>query len=154
MNQEIETEVVEPEDSVVQPTSEEMDSQASEEDEPDEQDSMEASAMNIPRPRTALSSPPDGEVGGLEVSLLHETITGPALREVERMNQGDVDGPRTPLMTVIEAVLMEKGATMTVKELTEEVVRYWNRPFPTSPYTPEEFVYVVIRDSDHVKVRS
>jgi hypothetical protein len=75
----------------------------------------------------------------------------PSLDDVARMNE-QVGEPRTPLMAVIQAVIAGEGGTMSIRDLAAQVRKHWNRPFPTSPYTPEEFIYVVVRNSDDLRV--
>ena len=120
---------------------------------PGEQDEQyePASAMHIPPPATSLASRPKGKMDHVKVTLLTDPESVLPLHDVTRINETDVGGARTPLMTVIHAVLAENGGTMKLTELTSEVQRYWNRPFPSSPYSSEEFVYVVVTNSDDLR---
>ena len=111
-----------------------------------------ASAKDIPEPATLLAVPPRRTVGEVSVSLLSNVESVPLLEEVERTNANSLAEARTPLMTVIQALLAASGGSMTVAELATQVRRYWNRPFPGSPYTDEEFVYVMVRNSDDLRV--
>lgn len=111
-----------------------------------------ASAKDIPEPATLLAAPPRRNVGEVTVSLLSSVESAPLLEDVERTNANQAAEARTPLMTVIHALLASRGGSMTVAELATQVRRYWNRPFPGSPYTDEEFVYVMVRDSDDLRV--
>ena len=85
-----------------------------------------------------------GEVSELTVTLLGDLELASSLEEIERMNSRE-GGPRTPMMSVVQAVIANAGGTISIRDLAEQVRRYWNRPFPTSPYTPEEFMYVTGR---------
>ncbi|MDQ7785116.1 MAG: hypothetical protein RDU20_19680 [Desulfomonilaceae bacterium] len=110
-----------------------------------------ASARDLPRPDTNLPSRPAGEVGELTVTRLGDIELGASLEEIEKINAQD-GGPRTPMMSVVHAVIANAGGTISIRELAEKVRRYWNRPFPTSPYTPEEFIYVTAKNSDDIRV--
>ncbi len=114
----------------------------------------EVSAKNIPKPSTLLFVVPKGEVGHHRVTLVDELEAAPLVEEVRRINQEEESERRTPLMTVIEAVLADGGGTMRVNELTPQVKVLWNRPFPTSPYSEEEFIFVVASNSDKLRVES
>jgi hypothetical protein len=109
-----------------------------------------ASAMNIARPATSLASPPQKEVGKVVVALLGDSASIPSVEEIERLNRGEQGSP--PLMTVMQAVLKAQGGSMTIDALAGRVKEIWNRPFPASPYTLEEFMYVVARNADTIKV--
>ena len=126
----------------------------SDESVPSEEEEKEepfASAKNIPRPRTCLYAPPAGEVSELTVSLVIGLEFAPSLTEVTRANEGESER-KTPLMAVVQAVIANAGGTISIRDLAEQARRYWNRPFPTSPYTPEEFIYITVRDSDDLRV--
>lgn len=124
------------------------------EDEGSAEEIKHVSAKDLPGPETLLDSRPDSQVGNLKVSLIPSEVALPTLEEVEAINQNPDVAARTPLMTVVLAVLQNAGGTMKIKELVEKVALHWNRPFPTSPYTPEEVVYMVTRNSDHVRIGS
>jgi len=111
-----------------------------------------ASAKTLSRPSTALPSPPTGEVGELTVSVIGDISRSPELDEVEKINRAGGAHGRTPLMTVVEAILASRGGSLKITELTDLVDQHWNRPFPASPYSKEEFVYVVVSNSDRVRV--
>ncbi len=124
--------------------------------EADETEDLEApelaSARNIPRPRTSLTSAFQGDISKVTVSLLGDLASAPSLADVEKLNKkGDVE-IRTPLMTVIQAVLAKAGGSMQLADLAAQSRKYWNRPFPTVPYTDEEFIYIILRNSDSVRV--
>jgi hypothetical protein len=108
-----------------------------------------ATARSMPRPGTILHSHPQGKVGKCKVSLLGDISSVPSVEEVERMNQGGE--ARTPVITVIQAVLAKAGGSMLVEELVPEVRKYWNHSFPASPYTPEEFIYIMAKNSDSMR---
>ena len=74
------------------------------------------------------------------------------LADVEKFNKRGEGESRTPLMTVVQAVLAKAGGSMRLGELATQTRKYWNRPFPTSPYTEEELIYLLLRNSDSVRV--
>ena len=111
-----------------------------------------ASAKSIPRPGTAMASPPRGLIGKVKVSLLGDMELGPTLEEVQKVNKETQGDARTPLMTVVHAILAKHGGTMALEELAGQVGKYWNRPFPSSPYNTEEFIYILVRNSDSIRV--
>lgn len=111
-----------------------------------------ASAKDIPRPATSLSGRPAKDVGKLVVSLLGEASLIPDLEEVARINEEPGKEGRTPVMTIIHAILKKNGGNMKIQELAVQTRTYWNRPFPASPYTPEEFIYVLVSNSDDLRV--
>jgi len=111
-----------------------------------------ASAIGISRPATRLATPPTGDIAKVTVSLVGGAEMAPQLEEITRINQGPSKATRTPVMTVIEAVLARAGGSMSLGDLTSEVQRYWNRPFPGSPYSAEEFVYMMASHSYRVRV--
>jgi hypothetical protein len=110
-----------------------------------------ASARNLPRSPTNLPSPPSGKVSELTVTLLSDMELAASLDEIEKANSLE-GGPRTPMMSVVHAVIASAGGTISIRDLAEEVRRYWNRPFPTSSYTPEEFIYLTARNSYDLRV--
>lgn len=110
-----------------------------------------ASAKDIPRAPTSLYAPPATDVSDLTVSLVSNIEFAPALAEIAAANEQESDS-KTPLMAVIHAVLADAGGTMSIKDLAVHARQYWNRPFPTSPYSPEEFIYVTVRASDDLRV--
>ena len=120
--------------------------------EPDETQYVVASAKSIPRPGTSLASPPKGSIGNAKVSLLAELEDVPVLEEVQKINKESTGDARTPLMTVVHAILAKHGGTMTLAELAGQVGKYWNRQFPSSPYNTEEFIYIILRNSHSVRV--
>jgi len=108
-----------------------------------------ASARNMPRPTTNLSSPPKGKLGKCVISLLADAAAVPSLEEVDRINKAGQ--AKTPVGTVIQAILAKAGGSMPLEDLAPEVRKYWNRTFPTSPYSAEEFVYVIVKNSDNIR---
>jgi len=107
---------------------------------------------NIPRPSTTLAFHTKGRIEKVMVSLLDDPSNAPGLEEVIKMNSGPVSGGRTPLMTVILAVLAKHGGSMVLEDLAAQALQYWNRPLPGSPYTDVEFVYIIARNSDSLRV--
>jgi hypothetical protein len=120
--------------------------------ESDESQYVVASAKSIPRPGTSMASPPKGSIGNVKVSLLAELEDVPALEEIQKINKEGSGEARTPLMTVVNAILAKHGGTMTLGELAGQVGKYWNRQFPSSPYNIEEFIYIIVRNSHSVRV--
>jgi len=111
-----------------------------------------ASARNMPRPQSSLGPRVKKDIGKLTVSLLGDVGTAPTLAEVEKVNKKGEGESRTPLMTVVQAVLAKAGGSMQLGELTAQSRKYWNRPLPTTPYTEEELIYLLLRSSDGVRV--
>lgn len=111
-----------------------------------------ASARNMPRPQSSLGPRVKKDIGKLTVSLLGDVGTAPALADVEKFNKKGEGESRTPLMTVVQAVLAKAGGSMQLGDLTAQTRKYWHRPFPTSPYTEEELIYLLLRSSDSVRV--
>ncbi len=105
-----------------------------------------------PRPATSLDSPPKGEIGKFTVMFLGDLSSAPVLEEIEQINTQATSDARTPLMTVILAVIAKNGGTMLLEDLATQVGQYWNREFPTSPFDLEEFIYVLVRSSDSIRV--
>jgi|UniRef100_A0A7C4AR41 hypothetical protein len=110
------------------------------------------SAKNIPRPATALPIRGKSGLGQFRVTYLGEAENIPTLSEVAKINSDTRSEARTPLMTVTNAILVTHGGTLSISELVKEIRKYWNRPFPTSPYTEEEFLYLVLRNSPDVRI--
>jgi hypothetical protein len=111
-----------------------------------------ASARNMPRPQSSLGPRLKKDIGKLTVSLLGDVGTAPTLAEVEKFNKKGEGESRTPLMTVVQAILAKAGGSMQLGDLATQTRKYWNRPFPTSPYTEEELIYLMLRSSDGVRV--
>jgi len=111
-----------------------------------------ASARNMPRPQSSLGPRVKKDVGKLTVSLLGDVGTAPALADVEKFNKRGEGESRTPLMTVVQAVLAKAGGSMQLGELTAQTRKCWHRPLPTTPYTEEELIYLLLRSSDSVRV--
>ena len=111
-----------------------------------------ASARNMPRPHTSLGARLKKDIGKLTVSLLGDVETAPTLADVEKFNKRGEGENRTPLMTVVQSVLAKAGGSMQLGDLAAQTRKYWHRPFPTSPYTEEEFIYLLLRSSDSVRV--
>ncbi|GEM_PF-821963 len=118
----------------------------------DQEEEPMVSAIDMPGPETMVDAAPKGNIGGLKVSLAGERAGGPTLEDIQRINADTETDTRTPLMTVVLGILQHQGGAMTVNDLAAEVARYWNRPWPMSPYTPEELIFVVVRNSDHVRI--
>ena len=135
-----------PDESVTSSTDVQEDEQ--QQDLTNDQDEDYVSARDLKPPATVLASAPPGDVGNLSVALLESLSPGLSLDEVNAINAKEGVDTRTPVMAVIEAVLAANGGKMTVNSLTEEVSKYWHKPFPTTPYSTDEFVYLVVRDSD------
>jgi hypothetical protein len=111
-----------------------------------------ASAKHMPRPKTTLPGRPTADVGKLKVTALTEPAFIPTLEEIAAINQGAQRQGRTPLMTVIQAVLVKHGGTMTITDLTAQIRTHWNRLYPGSPYNSEQFIYVMVRSADDLRV--
>jgi hypothetical protein len=111
-----------------------------------------ASARNIAGPATSLAAPPKENVGKLIVELLVDPLSAPTLEELEKITKRPESQGRAPLMTVIQAVLRQHGGAMPMDELAAQVKKHWNRTLPASPYTLEEFMYVVLKNADSVRV--
>jgi len=121
--------------------------------EPNADDEQSRLGHRIPRPATSLDSPPKGDVGKFTVMLLSDISSAPVLEDVEQINKQASSQARTPLMTVILAIIAKNGGTMVLEDLASQVAEYWNRSFPTSPFTREEFIYVLVRSADNLRVR-
>ena len=111
-----------------------------------------ASARNMPRSQSSLGARVKKDIRKLTVSLLGDVGTAPTLGDVEKFNKRGEGESRTPLMTVVQAVLAKAGGSMQLGELATQTRKYWHRPFPTSPYTEEELIYLLLRNSDSVRV--
>ena len=111
-----------------------------------------ASARNMPRSQSSLGARVKKDIGKLTVSLLGDVGTAPTLGDVEKFNKRGEGESRTPLMTVVQAVLAKAGGSMQLGDLATQTRKYWHRPFPTSPYTEEELIYLLLRSSDSVRV--
>ncbi len=118
----------------------------------DLEDYEPASARNMPKPGTSFAAAAKSDIVKLTVSLLGEAGSSPVLADVEKFNKRGEGDSRTPLMTVVLAVLAKAGGSMQLGELTAQTRKYWHRPFPTSPYTDEEIIYLLVRSSDSVRV--
>jgi hypothetical protein len=106
----------------------------------------------IARPGTVLETLPKGKMSKFTVSLLPDTAAVPSLDEIERINQSGRGDARTPVMTVIQAIVAKHGGSMLLEDLAAEIGKHWNRPLPTTPYSLLEFVYVIVRGSDNLRV--
>jgi hypothetical protein len=111
-----------------------------------------ASARNIPRPLTSLAVRFPGNLGKVTVSLLREVSSVPSLAEVEKINKAAGGQTRTPLMTMILALVAQAGGSTTLEDLCTQFPKHWNRPLPSTPYTFEEFMYIIVRSSDGLRV--
>ncbi len=126
------------------------------EDEPDEsygETRSIASARFLPRPATVLPVAGTGDITAVVTALVSD-MPGSTLEEIRQVNQARGGDSRTPLMTVIQAIIRDHGGTMPLMDLCAAVTEHWNRPFPTSPYAPEEFIYVMVRNSDSIRITS
>jgi len=99
--------------------------------EPDETQYVVASAKSIPRPGTSLASPPKGSIGNAKVSLLAELEDVPVLEEVQKINKESTGDARTPLMTVVHAILAKhwwdydiNGVGRTSGQILEQTVSF------------------------------
>jgi hypothetical protein len=108
---------------------------------------------SIPRPATSLDSPPRGEIGKFTVLLLDDISSAPVLEDVELINKEATTEARTPLMTVILAIIARNGGSMVLEDLASQVGQSWNRQFPASPFDLEQFIYVLVRSADNIRVR-
>lgn len=122
------------------------------EEELDEEQGEPASAVNIPRPATSLAVAPKEDLGNVTVLLLADPMVVSSLEDMEKARKGSETHGRLPLMTVIQAVLKAHGGSMLLKDLAAQVKEHWNRPLPATPYTLEEFVYLMVRNADNVRV--
>ncbi len=95
------------------------------------------SAKNIPRPSTALPVRGKNGIDQLRVNFLGDPANIPTLSDVAKINSDTRTGARTPFVTVAYAILATHGGTLSIGELVREIRKYWNRNFPTSPYTEE-----------------
>ena len=111
-----------------------------------------ASARNIPRPHTSLAVPFPGNLGKLTVSLLREVSSVPSLEEVEKINKVAAGQARTPLMALVLAIVAKAGGNIALGDLCEQFPKHWTRPLPSTPYTFEEFMYIIVRSSDALRV--
>ncbi len=111
-----------------------------------------ASALNISRAKTFLAFRPVGDITNFVVSLIGDIDSVVPLSEVEKINFAPHSAARTPILTVIHSVLANAGGFLRLDELTAQTFRYLNRKIDPSPYTGSEFVYLVIRNSDHIRV--
>jgi len=118
----------------------------------EEQAAEPASAVNMPRPATSLAVPSKNNLGGVKVGLLVDPLSVPSLEDLEKIRKASDGSGRVPLMTVIHAVLKENGGNMSLADLAVQVKENWNRPLPATPYSLEEFVYVMVRNADNVRV--
>jgi hypothetical protein len=111
-----------------------------------------ATARNIPRPPTSLAFPSQGKLGKVVISLLADTTSLTSLEEVEKVNKATGTQARTPLMTLILALVAKAGGNMPLDALCGQIPKYWNRPLPTTPYTFDEFIYIMVRNSNWLRV--
>jgi hypothetical protein len=111
-----------------------------------------ASALNISRPKTFLAFRPRGDISNFIIFLIGDLDSVLPLSDVEKINFAPHSASRTPILTVIHSVLADAGGSLRLDELTEQVFKYLNRTIDPSPYTKSEFVYLVVRNSDHIRV--
>jgi hypothetical protein len=93
-----------------------------------------ASARNMPRSQSSLGARVKKDIGKLTVSLLGDVGTAPTLGDVEKFNKRGEGESRTPLMTVVQAVLAKAGGSMQLGDLATQTRKYWHRPFPKPLY--------------------
>lgn len=110
-----------------------------------------ASARSMPRPSTDLAAPPQGNIEKLTLKLLVDLSLVPSLEELQKIHKNQTSA-RVPLLTVIQSVIARAGGETTIENVCAEIPRIWDRPFPTSPYSIEEFVYLLVRNSDSIRV--
>jgi hypothetical protein len=114
-----------------------------------DEEAVVATAKDILPASKRLAAAPKGPLGSLKISLLKDAPAGLSLEEIKKMTRsGEM---RPPVMSIIEAVLADAGGAMELKKLCAEVEKYWNRPFPSTPYTKEEFLYILVSKSDNVR---
>lgn len=113
-----------------------------------------ATAKDIPPPPTSLAVRLKEDAKKMRITLLVDPESVPSLEEVTKINGSTKGAARTPLMTVIHAVLAKNGGSMTIADLVTGVLKHWNRPFPGSPYSPEEFIFVMATSSDDLRAES
>ncbi|MFC1835292.1 hypothetical protein ACFL2Q_11245 [Thermodesulfobacteriota bacterium] len=111
-----------------------------------------ASAKDFPRPATNLINAPRGPVDDLVLSLAPNVLPGPGLEKIQEINTKPNSQTRTPLMTVIQAIIRSHGGSTRLSQLCDEVDQHWNRLFPTTPYSKEEFIYIMVESSDSVRI--
>jgi hypothetical protein len=111
------------------------------------------SAKDLPRPSTTLAIPPKGEIDRLTIFLSGDLEEAPSLEEVRQINEDRSRESRTPLMTVIESILADNGGKLSLPDLSNLTGQHWNRPFPSSPYSQEQFIYIMAMNSDNLRVR-
>jgi N-acetyl-beta-hexosaminidase len=111
-----------------------------------------AVSLGVKPPDTVLPMALKKDVGDLTVALIGLAVDAPDLEEVVKINSREDGGAKTPLMTVIKAMLKRNGNRMKIKELARGAEENWRRPFPTSPYGREEFIFMMTRNSDSLKI--
>jgi|WetSurMetagenome_2_1015567.scaffolds.fasta_scaffold309320_1 hypothetical protein len=111
-----------------------------------------ASAKSIARPKTSLPVRPSGKIGKMRVSILNDPSSVPSLDEIDRINKSAEAPARTPLMTVIMAIIAHMGGNASIEEIAGRIKKHWNRQLPSTPYTLEEFVFLVVRSSDSLRL--
>ncbi len=122
---------------------------------PEEQaleESPPASAKNIPRPAGKLPTASQKKVARLTVELIGGAGSLPTLDEIDNRQQVKDSEEHFPLLTVIAAILRKNDGRMVIGELAPEITKHWNRSLPGSPYSLEEFVYMVTRNADNLRV--
>lgn len=130
------------------PAGKELDTEAG----TDLEDYEPASARSMPKAGTSLAAAVKSDIGKLTVSFLGDTGSAPVLADVEKFNKKGEGDSRTPLMSVVLAVLAKAGGSMPLGDLAAQTRNYWNRPLPAGPYTDEEIIYLLVRNSDSVRV--
>jgi hypothetical protein len=131
---------------------------------PDDEDSIDwgelpqggqpqALAKQLPRPTATLGSLAfSGPIEDLTVSLIGDPALAPGIENIQGINEQSETECRAPLSSALAAILRKEGGSMRLADLAAEVSELWNRPFPSSFYSKEEFVYLVVKDNDHMRV--
>ena len=86
-----------------------------------------ASARHLPRPATILATPGVGDITGFKASLVAD-MSGPTVEEIREVNMEHGGDTRTPLMTVIQAVIRDRGGSVPLLDLCTAAKELWNRP--------------------------
>ncbi len=111
-----------------------------------------ASAKNIAKPGTALPVFPYKKLSKVTVSYLGDPAGAPDIDDLDKINKASDGETRTPLHTVILALVAKAGGKIQLDDLASQVPKHWNRPLPGAPYTLEEFVYMIVGNSDNLRV--
>jgi hypothetical protein len=118
---------------------------------PADDEQTPASARNIARPATSLPTHVQKKLSKMTVTLLADITSVSNLDQIDKINKLDSQ-TRTPILSVILAIVAKSGGQIQLDELAALVPKHWNRPLPASPYTLEEFIYMIVRNSDSLRV--